>query len=347
MDTNPKAAHTQTTHKVENSAGEIPKVAIESSRQKVSWGAIFAGSFVAIAVTILLGFLGAGFGLWAVEPGGESDSIGGMATTTMIYLIIAQLAALFVGGYIASRMSAAWDKQNAILHGAVVWALATITAILMAASAVGSIFYTSVTVVQNAASAVATATAAVVPDELPDFSMPHVSMDDLPPRIQKALRRQGITAENLKAEAREAFREVISKEEQAAAREIAMDAAVDAIRTPSDTMSDLDTAIDNLVGKGGVISPEEREELVTVMEERLGITESEAEVMIERWQKKAKVAYNDAREALQTAKEEAIEAGDAATDALSAASFRSFFALLLGLAAAAGGAAVGRSPYPN
>lgn len=232
-----------------------------------------------------------------------------------------------------------------MLHGAVVWALATITAILMAASAVGSIFYSSVTVVQNAASAVATAIEAVVPDELPDFSMPHVSMDDLPPRIQKALRSQGITAENLKAEAREAFREVISKKEQAAAREIAMDAAVDAIRTPWDTMSDLETAIDNLVGKGGVISSEELQELVTVMEERLGITESEAEVMIERWQERAKVAYNNAKQALQTAKEEAIDAGAAATDALSTASFWSFFALLLGLVAAAGGAAVGRSPH--
>lgn len=96
MDTKPEASgHPPTTN---TPPRQLSDVSNETIRRKISWGAIFAGSFVAIAVTILLGFLGVGIGLWAVEPGGESDSIGGMATTTMIYLIIAQLAALFVGG---------------------------------------------------------------------------------------------------------------------------------------------------------------------------------------------------------------------------------------------------------
>lgn len=344
MDTKPKV--TPTTRATKAPVGEISGAANEISHRKISWGAIIAGSFIAVAIVVVLGFFGAGIGLWAVEPGGQPDSVGGMASATAIYLILAQLVALFIGGYIASRMSDARDRQNAILHGAVVWSLATITAMLMAASTVGSIFYTSVSVVQNAASAVSNATSTLVPEELPDFSMPQVNMDDLPPRIQTALRNQGITAENLKAEAREAFRNVISEQEQAEAREIVMDATVDAIRTPSNTISYLDAAVDDLVGKGGVISAEERQELISVMETRLGITESEARVMIERWQDKAQAAYKDAKQALEIAREEAIDAGAAATDALSTASFLSFLALILGLAAAAGGAAVGRCPHP-
>lgn len=318
----------------------------ETYRRKVSWGAIIAGAIVAVSTVISLGFLGAGIGLWAVEPGGDPDSISGMATTGAVYLVIAQLVALFVGGYLASRMSAAWDKQNAIMHGVVVWALATIASIWLAASAVSSIFYTSVSLVKGAASAVSTAATEVVPDDLPNFKMPEVRMDMLPPRVQDALRRQGITADNLKTETREAFRNVISRKEQAEAREIATDAAVDIIRTPSDAVSVVNAAIDDLVGKGGVISEEDRTELISVMEQRLGITKSEAETMIDRWQQQSQQVYEDATQALEKAKQDAIDKGDAATDALGTASIWSFIALLLGLVAAGGGAAVGRRPHP-
>lgn len=318
----------------------------EAHRRKVSWGAIFAGGFVAVATMILLGFLGAAIGFWSVEPGGEKDTISGMATTTAIYLLISQLVALFAGGYVASRMSAAWGRQNAIMHGVVVWALATIAAIWLAVSTVGSLFNTTVAAVKNAASAVSTATTAVIPDQLPNFKMSQVSMDMLPQRVQEALRQQGMTSENLKSETREAFRNVISREEQAAAQEIATDTAVDVIRTPSDAMAHIETAIDDLVGKGGVISQEERRELLAVMESRLGITESEAEAMINRWEQEAQSVYEDAKQAMATAKQEIIEAGDAATDALGTASFWAFIGLLLGLAAAGGGAAAGRRPAP-
>lgn len=344
---NTTANETQTTRAAEIPAGEPIQTTCEIPPRKISWGAIFAGSFVGVAIMILLGFLGAGIGLWAVEPGAGADSVGGMATATSLYLIVAQLAALFCGGCIAARMSAAWDRQNAILHGMVVWSLATVAAVIMAASAISSIFHTSLSVVKSAASEVAAATAATVPDELPEFDMPRVGMDDLPPRVRKALINQGITAGNFKREAREAFRKVISRREQAEGREIVMDAVVDAIRTPSDTMSDLDAAIDDLVGRGGVVSAEERKELIKVMETRLGLTESEAEAMVESWRRKAEAAYRDAEQALADAKEEAIEAGAAATDALSVASLWSFIALLLGLAAAAGGAAVGRRAHPS
>lgn len=318
----------------------------EQVRRKASWSAIFAGAAVAIAVMALLGMLGAGLGFWAVEPGGETDTLMGMAMGSTIYLLIAQLIALFVGGYVASRMSAAWDVQNAVLHGVTVWAIATLATIYIAMSAAGAMFATTMSAVTSSGSAVASAIQGITPDDLPSFELPEVEMSDLPPRVQEALREEGMTAQNFKAEAREAFRAVISEQEQEAARTAVIDAAVAIIRSPGDAETDIERMVDDLLGEGGVISEEDRRELADVMENRLGISGEEAEEMVANWEARVEEAYSEAKDAVVAAKRKAIDYGDAATDALSAASFAAFFSFLLGLIAAGVGAMVGRRELP-
>lgn len=315
-------------------------------RRKASWSAILAGAAVAIAMMALLGMLASGIGLWAVEPGGETDTPTGMAIGSAIFFVIAQVIALFAGGYVASRMSAAWDMQNAVLHGVTVWAIATLAALYIVMSSAGAMFSTTISAVKSSGSAVANATQAVLPDDLPGFALPEVEMSDLPQRVQDALRKQGVTAENFKAEAREAFRNVVSKQEQEAARADVTDAAVDIIRSPGDAMADIEATIDDLVGQGGVLSEEDQKELVSVMQDRFDMSKEEAEEMVANWQARAEEAYAEAKEALVTAKQEAIDYGQAATDALSSASFAAFVAFLLSLIAAGGGAIVGRREHP-
>lgn len=318
----------------------------EPLRRRISWGAILGGTVVGVATIIMLGLLGTAIGLWAVEPGGETDTVGGMAAATGIYFAIVQLVALAVGGYVASRMSATYDRQNAFLHGVVVWAVSTVATVWLAASAAGSIVNASVSAVTGTASALASVASAVVPDELPDFSMPDIEMEDLPPRIRTALRNQGMTADNLKSEAQEAFRNVISQREQRNAQRIATDAAVDIIRNPGDATSAIESAIDRLVGEGGVVSEEDRKQLLAEMRTRLGITEAEAEQMLEKWQNKAQQALADAQAALEEARREAVQALDNATDAVGTTAMWAFVALVLGLFAAGFGAKAGRRKHP-
>lgn len=315
-------------------------------RRKVSWGAVIAGTVVALAAMILLGLLGLGIGLWSVEPGGEKDTIAGMATGTIIWSVISMLLCLFAGGYVAARMSATWEKQNAILHGVLVWAVATILMIWGATSAISTVFRTAAGALGSISSGIASMAEKAIPDHMPDFNLPDVQMRDLPPELQQTLRRQGMTAENFKRESREAFHNVISKQEQARLRDAATSTAQDILRSPGDALSDIESRIDSLVGQGGVISNEDKEELIQVLENRLGITKAEAEQMAARWENQAKQAYANAEKALADARQQAIKAGDAMTDAVGKAALVTFLGLLLGGGAAAWGAGLGRREHP-
>ena len=344
MSTNNDPNTARTTRKAD--AGAAYVAAGQEDRRQVSWGAIFAGVIAAVAITILLGLLGAGIGLWSVEPGGEPDSISGMAVGTMIYSIIVQLVALFAGGYVASRMSSNWDKQNAILHGATVWGLAAIFSVWLTVSVAGTLVNTAFSAVKNAADAVTSAVASVVPDNLPNINIPNIGMEDLPEGVQETLREQGITPQNFQATAREAFRNVFSEQEQQQAVSELVETAKEIIRTPGDAMSDIDAAIDDLFGEGGVISQQDREEAIAVLEDRFGISTQEAESTFQTWQNKAIEAYRQAKQAIVQTAEKAVDMGDAATDALGTASFWSFVGLLLALGAAVFGAATGRREHP-
>lgn len=73
----------------------------------VSWGAIFAGLSIAIALQILLGFLGIGLGFSMLDP---TDPMGGFRSWgigTGIYFVLTQVLSLFAGGYIAVRLAPA------------------------------------------------------------------------------------------------------------------------------------------------------------------------------------------------------------------------------------------------
>jgi|GEM_PF-511003 len=314
--------------------------------RKVSWGAVIAGALAALAVMITLGLLGLGIGLWSVEPGSEVDTLGGMALGTTIWSVISMLLSLFAGGYVAARMSASWQKQSAVLHGLLVWSLATVALVWMATSATQSLFKTAVGTLESISSGIASATEAVVPDSLPDFSLPEVAMDDLPAELRNTLREQGMTAENFKDEAREAFRNVISKDEQAQIRDSVIGAAKATIRNPSNAMSQLDSLGDELFGANGVISEEDRNEAVAVMRRRTGVTEQEAKQMLKRWETEARQAFEEVKDTLLEAQEEVIAAADTATDAAGKAALVAFFGLILGAGAAAGGAAMGRREHP-
>jgi hypothetical protein len=312
---------------------------------RVSWGAIFAGAVIALAVMLLLSALGVGIGAATIDPLTDENPISGVPTGSAIYLVIAQLIALGVGGYVAARLAGIPRTMGSVLHGVAVWALASLAMVWLATTAVGGLVSGSTAMLSSAANGAARAAAAVVPDDLqlPDMSMSDISMSDLPPSIQNALRKQGITKENFKSEARQMFRSVISKQEQATARAEAMQTARDIIANPSDAMTEIDQLIDRLFGgPQAVISDEDRQQAMSVMQNRFGITQAEAEQIYNRWVERAQSAAAEVESALATAKTQSLEAASAAASAVSKLGFATFFGLLLGLLAAGGAAMAGR-----
>jgi len=119
----------------------------ESSHSAVSWAAIFAGAFVALATSLVLVSLGAGLGLTSVSPWPNS---GASATTFTISagigLIVVQWLSSGIGGYITGRLRTKWVGVHThevffrdTAHGFLAWALATVAGTVLLAAAASSV----------------------------------------------------------------------------------------------------------------------------------------------------------------------------------------------------------------
>lgn len=105
---------------------------------KLSWGAIFGGTFVALGIWILLYALGLALGLSSVDPS-DPGSARSAGIGTGIWSLIAPLIALFVGGLVAARTAGVVDKMGGALHGAVLWGLTTLVGIILMGMALSSL----------------------------------------------------------------------------------------------------------------------------------------------------------------------------------------------------------------
>ncbi len=97
---------------------------------RISWGAIFAGVFVAIASQLVLTALGAaiGFGTAAVT---SVTALQQVSAGVGIWTAISAIISLFIGGYVASRVANAQLSTTGLWHGLVVWAVAVVFGILL------------------------------------------------------------------------------------------------------------------------------------------------------------------------------------------------------------------------
>ncbi len=131
---------------------------IPGAPYKLSWGAIFGGTFVALGVWILLYSLGLALGLSSVDPNdpGSAKSAG---IGTGIWSLVAPLIALFVGGLVASRTAGVVDKAGGALHGAVLWGLTTLAGVIVMGMALSSLLGTVFNVGKAAVGATGSAVA--------------------------------------------------------------------------------------------------------------------------------------------------------------------------------------------
>src|ERR1019366_1178348 len=116
----------------------------EAYSSGVSWAAVIAGAFVAAALSLILLALGTGLGLSSVSPW---SNVGASASTinkaAIVWLIIIQIIASAMGGYLAGRLRTKWATIHTdevyfrdTAHGFLVWAVGlVITASFLASAA--------------------------------------------------------------------------------------------------------------------------------------------------------------------------------------------------------------------
>jgi hypothetical protein len=103
----------------------------------VSWGSVILGAIAAIAIGVLLNLLVAAFDaaatLHEIKKTGE---VGDNAMLLGVFGGIANLIALFTGGFIAARSANHPDHHDGMLHGLGVWALSFVAAFVILGSGV-------------------------------------------------------------------------------------------------------------------------------------------------------------------------------------------------------------------
>ncbi|WP_294200328.1 hypothetical protein [uncultured Sphingomonas sp.] len=121
--------------------GYVPEeTAIIRAGRRISWGAIFAGVVIAVAVQLVMGILGTGIGLSMVDPvEGSTPGATGFGIGAGLYWLITTVVALGAGGYAAARVSGVTEKFDALVHGLVVWGVTLILTLYLLTSAVGGI----------------------------------------------------------------------------------------------------------------------------------------------------------------------------------------------------------------
>ena len=103
---------------------------VASVGTRISWGAILAGSMVALAIYFLLSTLAVAAGMSIHDRVDPTK----LQTAAVIWAFLTTAVALFVGGLITSLFTAGENKMEAMLYGAIMWAVLVVALLHLGSS---------------------------------------------------------------------------------------------------------------------------------------------------------------------------------------------------------------------
>jgi len=275
----------------------------ESSRSAVSWAAVIAGAVIAAALSAMLIIGGTGLGFLAVSPWQQDGaSASTLAVSSIIWLLLTQIIAYGVAGYVAGRLRTKWSDAAAdeiyfrdTAHGFLVWALSAVVGLALLGSTVAA-------VVSGTAKAGAT--------------------------------MAGAGAGAVTAAAGQAA--------QGGGQGLSLDYFTDALLRPDDPARAADGAdarqeVSRILTRSvaqGQLSDEDQAYLVKVVAQRAGVDPATAQQRITQ-------IADQAKQAAQQAEQSAREAADAARKAAAAFALWAFASLLIGAFVASFAATIG------
>lgn len=323
-----------------NLQNKFPKIS------RISWGAIFAGTLTAIVVAFLLNVLGLGIGLTTIDPMTEANPLHGLGTGTIVWWGISNLAALFMGGMVAGRMSGLPSNSDGGLHGFLAWGLYLILSLYLVTSTVGGIFNG---MASAASSIFSDSTATNVAEALEDaenkgaddttYSLEKIKMEAF--QLINTAERNNILPDDASTEVRNAMNEA-QRDSKAFLNDLNLDENIDEFF--NDLSVDLDKDGNLSITSDGEDDFLNKEEIKNYLVENTELSEAEINGVIEKWGNKIENAVDKAEKYYAKAKKKAIKATDQAADAAGKYSIIAFFLFLLGAGAAFAGGAIG-SPF--
>ena len=291
------------------------RTAAVGSIRRIAWGAIVAGTLLALAIQFMLGLLGLGIGLVSINAGADiaSDATA-FASVAGLWTVAVVLIGLFLGAYTAARLAGSPDRLDALLHGVITWASATLVVIVLLTSSSSALIGGAFGAVGNSIQGLTQAAEAVAPQ-----------IGVLPPSIRSEVDDLFRQAGAAKPEAAPAGEDDSNPAPAANASQAAGTA------TPAAASSGGSAYADLAAGLAETASQEDRQKALAVLTGRGGLSQAAAEERLQAFQQRYDQSVRQAR-----------EAASAAASAVSAGAFGAFISLLLGLLVGAVGGILGK-----
>ncbi|WP_052495987.1 hypothetical protein [Pedobacter lusitanus] len=302
---------------------------------RLSWSAVFAGVFIAVAVQLLLSLLGLSIGFGSINPVEDAKPFSGLGTGALIWWVITVLISLFAGGWVAGWLSNQVQKTDLILHGLITWCLFTFLNIYVTALSVSKIAGGVGAVISKGFSIVGTGIKNAAP-EAGDMIKDQLNID-------------GSSIEKMKSEAELLLKQTGKKElqpenignkaKQAAGKAEATGKSV--LENPQQAQAKLDSLVSKLFSSGdAVFEAADRDALVNIVANKTGKSKVESEKIVDNWVSTIKTTKEKVKQAKDQATEKAKQVGEDVASGLSKFAVFSFFGLILGAISASIGAGI-------
>ncbi|RVH23328.1 PhnA-like protein [Sinorhizobium meliloti] len=272
-----------------------PDLSANSAINEISWGAVFAGVALALAVQLLLNLLGVGIGAAVIDPKTtDNPNPSTFSIAGGLWFVVSGIVAAFVGGYIASRVSGRPSKTTGSYHGLTSWAVTTLIVLYLLTTSVGALVGGAFSGLSSIIGGVGKTAATVTSAAAPAIA----------------------TSADPMAEIERQVRSATGGNDPAALRDAAV-AAVQAAVTGDEATAE-----------------EARNRAADAIAKAQNIPVDQARAQVQRYEESYKAS-------IERAKQQATEAADTATTAVSSGAILGFFSLVVGAVAAWFGGAFG------
>jgi hypothetical protein len=295
---------------------------------RISWGAIIAGVVIALAFEALLNLLGLGFGFNAFTV--DANVITNIGIGSIVWLVISGVLSMFVGGWVAGRMTDLDLPLDGALHGLVAWGLATLLTFSFIATTAGALVSGMANIVGQGINLAGQSAAMIGQGAVQVAPQLAQAAQNLVPDLKPAINQIQQQADQILAQTSQA------------GNQAADNASANMPQSPQQAKIQLHKAVIaflNAVNQDDTAAAQQQ--LVNFLVDNAGMSVDQAQQTVSDWQQQYYQMKQQISQKAEQAKQQAIASTEQATDVMGTITLLSFAVFLLSAIAGAVGGMLG------
>lgn len=324
--------------------------------KRISWGAIIAGTLVALVTMLMLNLLGIGIGLGSINPMQEAAPFSGLGIGAIIWWVVSNLIAIFAGAYVAGKLAGVPLGSTSTMHGILSWCLYTLVSFYILTTAVGSIISGVGSVVSSTLSAAGSGIEAVVSNSGQNQNSNQnqnqsslISLSEIKSEVKQVMsskQNSKIVPDSIEQRVSKVVPDSIqivtdSTEQKVESTTQGARMNMNNVEYISDEEIE-GIAKDILFENGKLADNVQRQDVINAITSRTNVSQQEANEIADVIMKKYQQAKQEVQELAAQAKQEAEEIGSKVAESTSSAAIWTFVALVLGAVVAGAGGRAGK-----